>query len=115
MKKKAESQKNEPPSTNRKTESVPKRIEAVFIPTMGSEEELVEAAFVAAMDDPTPEGRIILDITSRKLNSVTQANDNLESNIIVERVQSRNMFAQHCKSHGLGVSAVFLQKFLGKA
>ena len=53
--------------------------EAFFIPTVGSsEEELVQAAYLASLADPTPHGKLIIQLALRRLGTIkVPANFNL--------------------------------------
>ena len=50
-----------------KTEPDPTSSEIVYLPTTGSEEELIEATFVAALQDPSPRGKQLLQLTRARL------------------------------------------------
>ena len=45
-------------------------LEAFFIPTVGSEEELAHAAYLASLADPTPNGKLIAQLALRRLGSI---------------------------------------------
>jgi K+-transporting ATPase ATPase B chain len=46
------------------------KLEAVFIPTVGSEEELAQAAYLASLADPTPNGKLIAELALRKVGTI---------------------------------------------
>lgn len=46
------------------------KLEAFFIPTVGSEEELAQAAYLACLADPTPTGKLVAKLSLHKVGSI---------------------------------------------
>ena len=60
----------QPHLSDKNSKSSSKESEVTFIPTFGSEEDLARAAFLTALADLTPRGRLVAQATERKAASV---------------------------------------------
>ena len=60
----------DPFSTKHQSVPTDTQMEAVFIPTTGSEEELALAAYLSCLADPSPAGKLIAELALRKAGQV---------------------------------------------
>lgn len=65
---------------------------ATFVPTVGSEEELVEAALVASLADPSPTGRSVLGAARERLKYLRKCEGKAvePDEILAKNVRKRN-------------------------
>lgn len=56
-------------NNNKITRAIPIQYDVTFLPTIGSEQELVEAAYVAALSDTSYMGELILNASLKKLKA----------------------------------------------
>ena len=57
-------------STRRENFQESARTEAVFIPNIGSEEELAHAAYLASLADPTQNGKLLAQAAIKKIGTI---------------------------------------------